>query len=92
MSAGNIAAEARNSRSLIFNKSRNHEGNSSSTFRLWRGRIGEECNNMNRTTRNSINAVLSRYNELSSRLDRLNNSINRAELEESRLAARSAKP
>ena len=87
MAIGNTAADSRNAKNAIANVNKAYADNVASVSSAWKGGASEAYRNFSRIKKNNINAMLSKYDSLGSRLDSLARSEKRAEDEQARKAA-----
>ena len=87
MSARNVAASVQNAKETIQNSSRVLDNHTGSISGEWKGDIAEAYKNSSRVVRSNTYAMLNRFNNLGSSLNRLDSSVIRAIAEEEREAA-----
>jgi len=78
MSINNISASARDAGNVIFGKNRAYIDRVTLATYAWKGDIGSSYKNFNRQTGSKMSIVLNKYRDLSLKLDRLEDSVNKA--------------
>lgn len=87
MSIKATASDTHNLKNVISNRNKSYSNKASLASSTWSGEIGDAYKNFSRRMRTIISTTERSYSNLGMRLDRLDNSIRRAEADDRRKAA-----